>query len=329
MTSKTLTTSTPSQDRLGFQAEGFDWNEYIKYRPSYPPSFYNRFYDEHAKNHNTFGIVNDVGAGAGIASEKLAEKFKKVIVSEPNARYVKIAENRLNSLGKFPKDKFSFLPEGGEKSSLPDASLDCLTICEALHWTDIQTSINEFARCLKSGGTLGIFHYSPPMFEDPEMNELLRKLYGSAANRYVDIDVYTRAFLNLRNGYQNVYFDGKIWKEGVRRVYVNTKGDLETLRVGIARESDVSGEVLEHLTEMNSTPAQNHVAKTDLIEWIEGDEDWYDDVDAEWIKNCYHNMILAKKEEDSREAMENLLRAMGDRKYRIVYPAVQIIATKR
>lgn len=321
--------TTPSQDKLGFQGEGFDWNEYIKYRPAYPPSFYNRLYTEHAQNLNTFGVINDVGAGAGIASEKLAEKFKKVIVSEPNAKYVKIAEQRLNSLNKFPKDKFSFLPEGGEKSSLQDSSLDALTICEAIHWTDMPTSINEFGRCLKSGGTLGIFQYAAPYFEDEGINELWRNLIASAASRYQDNEVYTRAFHNMLNGYQNIYFDPKIWKEGVKRLYVNTGGNLDMMRMKLPKH----GEGEDHLRELYKAQPQNRVGETDKLEWIEADRDegkeWCDEKDFDFMKNMYLNMILGKKEESYREPMEKLKRAMGDGKHKMRYPAFQIIATRR
>jgi ubiquinone/menaquinone biosynthesis C-methylase UbiE len=101
--------------------------------------------------------THDVGAGAGIVSETLAEKFTHVIVSEPNLEYIQMAEGCLSALPQgFPKDKFSFHAESAEKSSIPDASVDCVTICEAIYWTDMPAAVSEFARQLESGGSLCI-----------------------------------------------------------------------------------------------------------------------------------------------------------------------------
>jgi len=322
--------TTPAQKDLGFQGEGFDWNDYIKYRPKYPPAFFNRFYDEHAKNLNTFDTINDIGAGAGIASEAFASKFKKVIVSEPNKEYLAIAEARLTSLKKFenqPK-KFEFLMEGGEKSSLADNSVDCIAICEALHWADVETSIKEFGRCLKPGGTLGIFHYSPPRIDDEELAKVWREVYNSAAGRFRENEVYSRAYQNLRNGYQHIWFDPKIWKDGVQRVYINTRGNLEGLRPGIASEV-TNKEDREHMELLDKMPSTNNVGKADVVEWIEDDQDWCYEVDADWLKNSFRTMIIGRDETLYQSAVAKITKALGNKKVKVHYPVVQLIATKR
>lgn len=124
----------------------------MKHRPPYPQSFYDRLYVHHSRFLDSFAIVNDCGAGGGVASKELAKKFAKVIVSEPNKKYLNFA--RLHLEPKFPKGKFEFLAEGGEKSSVKSESLDALTICEALHWCDIDVAMKEFHRQLKKSGTL-------------------------------------------------------------------------------------------------------------------------------------------------------------------------------
>jgi hypothetical protein len=131
--------TTKSHTDLGFSLPGFDWHAYIKYRPQYPFSFFTPIYDHHstARLNHTFQTAHDEGAGAAIVSERLAGKFDHVIISEPNHQYLSIAEQRLKSLEKpFPKGTFEYKAEGAEKSSVPDGSVDLVTICEALHWTD-------------------------------------------------------------------------------------------------------------------------------------------------------------------------------------------------
>jgi len=317
-----------AQEDLGFQAANFDWNDYIKWRPKYPPTFFDRLYKTQSENLNKFDTVNDVGAGAGIASEILATKFKKVIVSEPNKEYLAFAETRLNSLEKFEKGKFEFLMEGGEGSSLADGSMDCITVCEALHWTDVETSIKEFGRCLKSGGTLGIFHYSPPRIDDPELAKMWSTVYNYAASRFTQSEVYSRAYQNLRNGYQHIWFDPKIWKEGVQRVYINTNGDLMDLKP--ANAEDVVNEVdKEHILMLDRVPVKNNVAETDVVEWVEEDRDWCYEVDADWLKNTFKTRIVGRDEEIYQRAVEQITKAVGDRKVKVRHPVVQVIATKR
>ena len=120
------------QKSLGFQYSDFDWNKYMKCRPVYPPSLYARIYNHHsaARPDNAFHTVHDAGAGAGIASERLAERFAHVIVSQPNTEYIQMAEKRLSSLPhQFPTDKFTYRNERAEKSGIRTESMDCVTIC--------------------------------------------------------------------------------------------------------------------------------------------------------------------------------------------------------
>lgn len=73
-------------DELGFQGNvdrKFSWAKYLQHRPTYPTSFWSDLYDHHknARPDNQFNVAHDVGAGAGVMSEILAERFEKVIVS--------------------------------------------------------------------------------------------------------------------------------------------------------------------------------------------------------------------------------------------------------
>jgi ubiquinone/menaquinone biosynthesis C-methylase UbiE len=77
----------------------------------------------------------------------------------------------------FPSGRFQFLQEGREKSSLESGSMDAITICEALHWCDIPTTLTEFHRQLKAGSVLCIMHYSGPYLTNPEAQEIWAKMW--------------------------------------------------------------------------------------------------------------------------------------------------------
>jgi len=70
----------------------------------------------------------------------------------------------------------NFFQEGAEKSSVESGSLDLLTICEALHWADIDVAMKKFARQLKKGGTLQIAHYWRPYTDNEALQELWKDL---------------------------------------------------------------------------------------------------------------------------------------------------------
>jgi ubiquinone/menaquinone biosynthesis C-methylase UbiE len=125
--------SSTNGEKHGFAEEGFSWSEHMKYRPAYPPSFWKRIYDCHTQHSNQWSIAHDVGAGAGIASLELTNRFSNIIVSNPNNGYTNIAEQHLTKTFGFPKDKFKFLWEDAEKSSVKDRELDMLVMCEAFH----------------------------------------------------------------------------------------------------------------------------------------------------------------------------------------------------
>jgi 2-polyprenyl-3-methyl-5-hydroxy-6-metoxy-1,4-benzoquinol methylase len=88
-------TSQADDEKPGFSAPGFNWSDYIRYRPVYPTSHYERIYEHHRLHSGSWKTAHDVGAGAGIASQELAKKFERVIVSDPNDGYVNIASPRL------------------------------------------------------------------------------------------------------------------------------------------------------------------------------------------------------------------------------------------
>lgn len=221
------------QKDLGFAWDGFDWAAYVRYRPQYPPSFYTRLYDYHsaARPGNTFQMVHDEGTGCGLVAEKLAKKFAHVIASDPNVDYLKTAELRLTSdEQEFPQDRFSFRAEGSEQSSVADGIVDCVTILEAIHWTDFQRTVAEAARQLKSGGTFCIVHYNHPHILDNERAQrALLDLISTYATGVMAKPVFHRAVQATTTGYDCIGFDEDVWEAGVERRFTNCSGDRKKI----------------------------------------------------------------------------------------------------
>ncbi|TAQ89921.1 hypothetical protein B7494_g1767 [Chlorociboria aeruginascens] len=308
--------ATVDQKTLSFQGEGFSWDEYIKYRPTYPASVFERIYAHHASlPSNTFDTVMDVGAGGGIASTTLAFKFSKVIVSEPNLEHLRIARQNLSSL-KFSSTAFEFLAEAAEKSTLGDKSVDCLCIFEALHWADISTSIATFARLLKPGGTLNIIYYGPAKILDHEAaSKVWTELLLDYVDYYRDNAGIQRAAKSICIGFDNIEFEEGIWGNVVRR-FGNADGErcLHPIpRYGLELFPDKVG--------MNEKRI-----------FVEDKEGWeIEDCDLAWFQQVFMNYFLGRKLEDDKERWRQLEDALGGRdgKVQVVFPNLQILATRK
>jgi len=118
---------------------------YSKYRPSYPLEFIDYIFSNIGTKKET--IIADIGSGTGILTRQLLERGGKVTAVEPNADMRKVAEKDLSSF-----DKFISINGTAENTTLPDHSIDHITVAQAFHWFDRQLFKSECKRILKPGG---------------------------------------------------------------------------------------------------------------------------------------------------------------------------------
>jgi ubiquinone/menaquinone biosynthesis C-methylase UbiE len=309
-----------NEKSLGFDLDGFDWDQYISHRPVYPLSFYDKLNTHHASlNGNVFDLALDAGAGPGIVGEQLASKFNKVIVAEPNPEYLKDAQHRLSS---YPSSKFEFLLEKSEQLSVDSASVDLVVNSMSIHWTDVPTAINEFARLLKSGGTLYIVNYALcTILDNPKANAIFREIVTEFVDSFDTKPepikaVIHRALNTLSCGFDNLSFDAHLWKN-VRREFVNCEGDSTKLQ-----------------PPASAAPDQGTYAVGDNDErvFVEDDKTWVTEgCDIEWFKQTFMAYEFGGKVEDSREKWMELEKSLGGRnkKARVIWPSVHIFATRK
>lgn len=121
-----------------------DWTTYIEYRPKYTPQFYDRIYKYHTQHSNQWRVAHDVGSGAGIVAEVLANRFEHVMISDSSQEFITTAEMRL--LSSVHKDKLEFRVESAENMDWTgEGSLDLVTIATAIHWTDWDVTVQKAA----------------------------------------------------------------------------------------------------------------------------------------------------------------------------------------
>ncbi len=118
---------------------------YVKYRPTYPPAVVEVLKDECGLTRDA--LVADVGSGTGLLSELFLKNGNRVYGVEPN-REMREAGARLL------KDDANFVSVDGraEATTLDDRSVDFIVAGQAFHWFDGEKTRAEFRRILKPGG---------------------------------------------------------------------------------------------------------------------------------------------------------------------------------
>lgn len=124
-------------------------HDYIRYRPAYPPALIESLIEICGLDGNS--VVADIGAGTGILTRPLLEKDLRVIAVEPNEPMRRAAENSLSA-----NALFTSVDGTAEDSGLADDSVDLIVAAQAFHWFEPDVARREFARLLKSGGSVAL-----------------------------------------------------------------------------------------------------------------------------------------------------------------------------
>ena len=160
-------------------------DDYVRYRPDYPPALLDWLQREHGVDVDW--RVADVGAGTGISSKMFLDAGYRVTAVEPNAPMRAAAERWLLAY-----KNFDAIDGKADATGLPDASVDLVTVAQAFHWFDEETTRREFARILRPGGLAAIWWNSRRLTGTRflEGYEALLQQFGtdytSVAERYAD-----------------------------------------------------------------------------------------------------------------------------------------------
>jgi len=122
---------------------------YAKYRWDYAPQAIQTILDVAQVSGES--CVADIGAGTGILAKHFAGKAKHVLAVEPNAAMRQIAAHALRT---YPSCQT--VDGRAEATTLPDHSVDLITVAQSIHWFEPGPARREFVRVLKRGGWLAI-----------------------------------------------------------------------------------------------------------------------------------------------------------------------------
>ncbi|BCR03448.1 methyltransferase [Desulfuromonas versatilis] len=119
---------------------------YSKFRPHYPRTLFEFLASLAPARSRAW----DCGTGSGQAAIGLAEFFSEVIATDASEKQIANAHTH-------PGVRYRVAP--AEASGLETASVDLVTVAQALHWFDLDKFYAEVRRVLRSGGILAAWTY--------------------------------------------------------------------------------------------------------------------------------------------------------------------------
>jgi SAM-dependent methyltransferase len=145
--------------------------EYANFRPGYPPELFEWL----ARSVPRRDAAWDCGCGSGQASTALAQHFAVVHATD-------IAPEQIAAARAHPRVRYAVA--AAEASGLADASVDLVTVAQALHWFDVPAFHAEARRVSRPGAVLAVWNYPRPWIADEKLDRLLLDFYGGVVGPY-------------------------------------------------------------------------------------------------------------------------------------------------
>lgn len=118
---------------------------YSKARPGYPDKLFAYLTENDYVGKDT--VIADIGSGTGKFTQQIGRYSEKVFAVEPNDDMRLIAEKNFADCGNIVSVNGS-----AEDTTLPDKSVDFITVAQAFHWFDRKTFKAECRRILRKKG---------------------------------------------------------------------------------------------------------------------------------------------------------------------------------
>jgi SAM-dependent methyltransferase len=148
--------------------------DYATYRPSYPRELFAYLGSVSPSRERVW----DCATGNGQAARGLTEFFHEIIATDAS-------EKQIASAGQQARVRYRLAL--AEQSGLAPASVDLVTVAQALHWLNLGAFYAEAKRVLKPNGILAVWCYN--LFHvAPEIDALLEKYYRETVGPFWDFE---------------------------------------------------------------------------------------------------------------------------------------------
>jgi ubiquinone/menaquinone biosynthesis C-methylase UbiE len=143
-------------------------NDYAEYRPQYPDQLYGFLADNCVGR----GLAWDCATGNGQAALSLVRHFDRVIATDASGTQIAAAK---------PHPDIRYAVATAEHSGLDAASIDLVTVAQALHWFDTDAFFAEATRVLKPGGIMAAWSYEKCSV-DADIDPVIEQIFAEVEN---------------------------------------------------------------------------------------------------------------------------------------------------
>jgi SAM-dependent methyltransferase len=163
-------------------------SSYASCRPGYPEELFSYL----AGLVHRHELAWDCGAGSGQASLPLTRFFRLVLATD-------LSPSMLKQAAAHPRVHYQVM--AAEASGLRSASVDLVTVGQALHWFDAESFYSEVTRILVPGGALAVWTYGLHYLGHPAIDRLLDQFYRDTVGPY-----WAPERCHVDSGYQTLPF---------------------------------------------------------------------------------------------------------------------------
>ena len=161
--------------------------DYAKYRPRYPAKLFEYLASLTEQHERAW----DCATGNGQAALGLAPFFSHVIGTDAS-------QSQLDSA--LQHEKIIYRVATAERTDIETASVDLVTVAQALHWFDLDAFYTEAKRVLKPKGVLAVWAYNLLEISAP-VDALVNEFYGETVGPF-----WPPERVLIEEGYKSVPF---------------------------------------------------------------------------------------------------------------------------
>jgi SAM-dependent methyltransferase len=143
---------------------------YAAFRPRYPEALFAWLAAASPARDRAW----DCATGTGQAATGLARHFAQVVATDAS-------EGQIGAAEQAPGIEYRVAP--ADASGIEAASVDLVTVAQALHWLPLDRFYPEVTRVLRSGGLLAVWGYSLPTVS-PAVDRAVRTLHTDVVGPY-------------------------------------------------------------------------------------------------------------------------------------------------